>query len=426
MRATILLATLFCATVLLAQSGEDHQHAAPEKLGQVTFPTSCSPTVQKRFERGVALLHSFAYGDAEQAFREIATIDNKCAMAHWGIAMSFYHQLWEPWITDDDLSRGAKELETARSLKGTERERGYVDALTIYYSGDARTRQQRAQAYAQAIAKLAAKYPKDEEAQVFYALALLATAAPTDRTHSNQKKAADLLEPIYRAQPQHPGPVHYLIHAYDNTELAQRGTTFAREYSQVAPDAPHALHMPSHIFTRLGMWTDSVPSNQAARVSAHQHRDFGEELHAMDYLMYAYLQSARVEDATHLLRDLEAMKPGVGLFKIEYAAAAMPVRYTVEQGQWEEAAKLDAMTGALPQVRAIRHWARGIALARLGKTEDAQREVKSMESARDQLEKAGNFYWAGQVATQVMEVQSLIARAEQKNDEALKLMRTAA
>ena len=412
----------------MAQTGEDHQHAAPEKLGQVTFPTSCSPAVQKKFERGVALLHSFAYSDSEQAFGEIARLDSKCAMAHWGVAMSVYHPLWEPWITDEDLQRGAKELESARALPATERERAWVAALTEYYRAQPqRSRQQRAADYEKAMASVAAKYPRDVEAQAFYALALLATANPTDRTHRNQKKAADLLEPIYRAHPQHPGPVHYLIHAYDNAELARRGLTFAREYSQLAPDAPHALHMPSHIFTRLGMWSDSVKSNQAARASAQQHGDVGEVLHAMDYLMYAYLQSGRTEEAAALLRDLDAMKPGVGQFKIEYATAAMPVRYAVEQSRWEEAAKLEAMPPqALPQVRAIRQWARGIALARLGRPEEAKRELEQMQSARAQLEKAGNFYWATQVETQVMEVQALAAKAEQKNDEALRIMRTAA
>jgi tetratricopeptide (TPR) repeat protein len=428
MRAIILLGTLLCASLLMAQTADEHQHAAPEQLGQVTFPTSCSPTVQQKFERGVALLHSFAYTDAEQAFRNIAQVDEKCAMAHWGVAMSLYHPLWEPWITDEDLQRGAKELESARSIKATDRERAYIDALNSYYGGDMkRSRQQRALDHEKAMASVAAKYPKDTEAQVFYALALLATATPADRKHRNQKKAADLLEPIYRSHPQHPGPVHYLIHAYDNAELARRGLAFAREYSQVAPDAPHALHMPSHIFTRLGMWNDSVRSNEAARLSAHQHGDLGEELHAMDYLMYAYLQSGRVEDAMRLLRDLDTMKPGVGEFKIEYAAAAMPVRYTIEQERWEDAAALEAMPPqALPQARAIRQWARGIALARLGRIEDAKRELERMQSARDQLEKAGNFYWATQVETQIMEVQALIARAEQKNDEALRLMRTAA
>lgn len=429
MKATLLffLTVLLCAPSLFAQGGEEHKHIAPEQLGAVTFPTSCAPAAQKRFERGVALLHSFAYSAAEEAFGEVARVDGKCAMAHWGVAMSYYHQLWEPWITPQDLKRGAAELEAAKQFVASERERSYIQALSAYYrDGEQHRARERALDYEQAMAKVARDYPADSEAQVFYALALISTALPTDKAHANQKHAAQILEPILRRQPQHPGVAHYLIHAYDNAELASRGVAVAREYSKIAPSAPHALHMPSHIFTRLGMWSDSVRSNQAARVSAHRHGDIGEELHAMDYLMYAYLQSGRATDAAKLLQELRAMKLDAGIFKIGYAVAAMPVRYAIEQGRWEEASKLEEMPQAPPQVRAIRLWARGTGLARLGKSGNAKRQVEAMQSARDELEKSGNSYWATQVEIQIMEVQALCAQAEKKNAEALSLMRAAA
>jgi hypothetical protein len=425
--ANLVLAVLFCAASLNAQSGESHQHTVPEKLGTVVFPTSCTPEVQKRFVRSVALLHSFAYSAAGEAFQEVARADAECAMAHWGVAMSYYHQLWEPWISATDLKRGAAELDSVRGLVTSERERAYIDALRTYYGGEQqRPKEQRALDYTQAMAKVAHDYPTDGEAQIFYALALLATAPSTDRTHANQKHAAQILEPIWRKQPQHPGIVHYLIHAYDNAEMASRGVAVAREYSKVAPSAPHALHMPSHIFTRLGMWSDSVRSNKAARVSAHAQGDIGEELHTMDYLMYAYLQAGRVSEATNLLRELKAMNLDAGDFKVGYAMAAMPVRYAVEQGRWEEASQLEEMPQALAQHRAVRLWARGIGLARLGKTEDARRQVQAMQEAHDELETAGNNYWAKQVEIQIKEVEAWIAQAQNNEVQAVYLMRAAA
>jgi len=260
----------------------------PEKLGIVNFPTSCSASVQKEFERAVALLHSFAYSAAEKAFGDVVEKDPSCPMAHWGIAMTYFHQLWEPHLTD--VARGQLEVERARGMGGSERERGFVDALNmIYAKADSVPYGKRANAYTLAMAKLAERNPDDVECQVLYALALIATASPSDATHANEKKAAALLEPLFRNYPQHPGIPHYLIHACDNAEMAKRGLAAAEVYSRIAPSAPHALHMPSHIYTRLGMWKESIASNVAARKAAHVQGDIGEELHAMDYLTYAYL-----------------------------------------------------------------------------------------------------------------------------------------
>ena len=255
----------------------------------------------------MALLHSFAYTAAENAFQSVAELDPQCAMAHWGIAMTYYHQLWEPPISPAKISIAQKEIQRAQQIgAGSERERQYINALSLVYQ-DAATVPYRTRAlnYEAAMSDLASKNPKDVEAQVFYALALLSNAPPTDKTHAKQKQAAALLEPLDRSYPEHPGIPHYLIHAYDNAELAPQGLAAARAYSQIAPSAPHALHMPSHIFTRLGLWDDSIASNLAAKAAAHQQGDTGEELHAMDYLVYAYLQSGRDEDASQVIQQLQ-------------------------------------------------------------------------------------------------------------------------
>src|ERR1700720_2787020 len=266
MRTPLLLCLRFAGAcgLSLSLSAQEHEHPAPEKLGTVNFPISCSASVQKQFERAVALLHSFAYSAAEKAFREVAAADPKCAMAHWGIAMTYFHPLWPPPLSEENAARGRQEIERARQLGGSDREREFIEALSfIYTDADSRPYPDRANRYTAAMGKLAQRNPGDAESQIFYALALLATAPPTDSTHANQKKAAALLEPLFRKYPQHPGIPHYLIHAYDNVEMATQGVEAARIYSQIAPSAPHALHMPSHIYTRLGMWKESIASNVA-------------------------------------------------------------------------------------------------------------------------------------------------------------------
>src|SRR6266567_1678814 len=354
---------------------QEHHHPVPEKLGIVNFPTSCSASVQKEFERAVALLHSFAYSAAEKAFRDVVEKDPSCPMAHWGIAMTYFHQLWEPHLTD--VARGQLEVERARGMGGSERERGFVDALNmIYAKADSVPYGKRANAYTLAMAKLAERNPDDVECQVLYALALIATASPSDATHANEKKAAALLEPLFRNYPQHPGIPHYLIHACDNAEMAKRGLAAAEVYSRIAPSAPHALHMPSHIYTRLGMWKESIASNVAARKAAHVQGDIGEELHAMDYLTYAYLQLGRDAEARRTLEDLRGMS---GLhadeFKVGYAASAMPVRYAIERRAWTEAARLEPIAGTQPHVFAVTAWARAIGLARSGEPAAARQEL---------------------------------------------------
>jgi hypothetical protein len=423
----ILLTVLLIVPYSAAQ--ETHDHPAPEKLGKVSFPTSCAPAVQEQFERGVALLHSFAYTAAEKAFQHVAELDPQCAMAHWGMAMTYFHQLWEPPTSPATFAIAQKEIQTAQQIgASSERERQFIYAASLIYQDPATVPYRtRALNYEGAMSDLAAKNTKDVEAQVFYSLALLSNASPADKTHAKQKQAADLLETLDRSYPEHPGIPHYLIHAYDNAELAPKGLPAAKAYSQIAPSAPHALHMPSHIFTRLGLWDDSIASNLAAKAAAQQQSDTGEELHAMDYLVYAYLQSGRDEDASQVIQQLKNM-PGVteGNFKISYAATAMPVRYAVERRQWLDAAGIVPPAGAPPQVVAIAVWARGLGLARSGRAPEARAEIDRLQQLEDQLHTTGNTYWAPQVEILRHEVTAWSAQADKKPEEALASMRAAA
>jgi hypothetical protein len=274
---------------------------------------------------------------------------------------------------------------------------------------------------------LAQANPSDSESQIFYALALLGTAQPTDKAHSNQKKAVAILEPLNRAYPDHPGITHYLIHGCDNAEMAGHALSAARIYAQIAPSAPHALHMPSHIFTRLGLWQDSIASNIAARNAAHHQGDTGEELHAMDYLVYAYLQNGQEQDAAQVIQQLHA-SPSLNTsdFKIAYAATAMPIRYAVERGQWTEAAAILPPASALPNVIASAVWARGIGLARTNHPTEAREQAAHLRQIEAQLRSSGDTYWSTQVAILNREVEAWSLQAEGKNDQATTLLRSAA
>ena len=406
----------------------EHEHPVPEKLGIVQFPTSCSSKAQKSFERAMALLHSFAYSAAEKEFRDVAAKAPDCAAPHWGIAMTYFHQLWEPPIAPQNIARGLAEIEQAKRLSSSDRERGFIEALSFIYANvDSLPNEERLNRYTQAMRKLAGRYPDDAECQIFYALALIASAPPSDATHTKQKDAVGILKPLFKKYPQHPGTAHYLIHACDNAEMAQQGVAAAKAYSQIAPSAPHALHMPSHIYTRLGMWEESVASNLAARKAARQLGDTGEELHAMDYLVYAYLQLGRDAEAARVLDEVRAMSALNGSdFKVGYAASAMPVRYAIERRQWSDAAQLVPLDGAAPQVSAVTLWARSVGLARSGKPAAARQEIEKLSRAYEKLRAAKDDYWATQVRVQMNEALAWVAEAEGKHDEALKLMRGAA
>jgi tetratricopeptide (TPR) repeat protein len=406
-----------------------HDHPAPEKLGQVNFPVSCRAGAQSEFNRAVALLHSFAYAESEKSFRQVLATDPACDMAQWGIAMTYFHQLWEPPLNAASYEKGAAELsQVTKARPKSAREAGFISALNeVYSNADKQSLHERMLLYASGMEDVAKANPNDTESQVFYALALLATAPPTDKTHSNQKKAVEILEPLYGVNPQHPGIPHYLIHAYDNAEMASQGLKAAYDYSKIAPSAPHALHMPSHIFTRLGMWNDSVASNQAARSSAHEHGDTGEELHAMDYLTYAYLQLGRNHDAAAVVADLKDMSNlQAKQFKVGYAATAMPVRLAVERRDWPTAAGVVSAPSAPPEVTAVAIWARAVASARLGRIQDAGGEADKLVAIERELRANGNVYGADQVKIQIAEANAWIDLAKGSGASAKKSMLAAA
>lgn len=423
-----ILSILFLI-IPVSSAQEEHGHSAPLQLGTVAFENSCLPVVRDQFNKGVALLHSFDYGAARETFQDIAERDPRCAMAHWGIALSYFRQLWDPPLIPATIPIAEREIQRALQIgAGTVRETEYIHALSLIYE-DATTVPYRARVsdYEQAMSNVASKNRDDTEAQVFYALALLADASPSDKTHAKQKQAAEILEPLSRTLPRHPGIFHYLIHAYDNAELAEKGLPSARAYSQIAPSAPHALHMPSHIFTRLGLWEDSIQANLAAMQAAHQEGDTGEELHAMDYLVYAYLQMGRDKDAARTIEELEKMRNlNETDFKVAYAATAMPVRYAVERRQWAKAAAIVPATGAPPHVVAIAVWARGLGLARSGRVAEAQQELVALKQLEAQLRASANDYWATQTGILVREVSAWCAQAEGRSEEAATAMRQAA
>ena len=364
---------------------EHGSHAPPEILGSVTFATSCASAVSGDFERAVALLHSFAYDAAEKAFKEIVAIDPACAMAHWGVAMSYYHQLWSPPDREALVGGRAELVEAARLGAPSDRERLFIAAAAAYFNDfEHRVQGMRAQDYQHAMGILAGAYPQDVEAQIFYALALVSTAPPDDRAHNNQKHAGAILEPIYREHPDHPGVAHYLIHAYDSAELAPRALAAARAYAKIAPSVPHALHMPSHIFTRLGLWEDSITSNLAARAAAQREGDEGEALHAMDYLAYAYLQRGRDGEAEQVILALGQMGMLTGAdFKTGYAATAMPVRLAMERHRWGAARGLQPLPQSAPHVAALVYWARAEASARAGQPQAADKDIARLEACGD-------------------------------------------
>jgi tetratricopeptide (TPR) repeat protein len=418
---------------LIPAWANDDARSTSTKLGSLSFLTSCNPDVQTEFLRGVALLHSFAYSEAEMSFKTVAKMDPDCAIARWGVAMTYFHQLWDPSIQQDTFAKGREEIQSAQKIKASsDRERRFIHALALFYEQDFRAvpYHERITKYERAMAALAAAYPGDTESQVFHALALLANASPFDKSHTKQKRAAKILAPLFEKFPQHPGIAHYLIHACDNQEMARQGLAAALAYSKIAPDAPHALHMPSHIFTRLGMWSDSVASNRAARVAAHNHGDIGEELHSMDYLVYAYLQEGREKEAGEIIQQLKAMSElDKKNFKVAYAATAMPLRYAVERRRWEDAAMFVPPEGAPPHVIAVAVWARAVGLARSGQPSGARAQLEKLQQLeqqllRSQMEYGG--YWAKQVGVLKSEVCAWSDQAEGKVEEARKLLRRAA
>jgi tetratricopeptide (TPR) repeat protein len=433
-RRTVTVLWAFCFLLMFshrASSQHEHgDHSTKSPLGTVEFRVSCTAEAQELFTRGVALLHSFTYEESAEGFRNAATKDPRCAMSHWGLAMTEYHQLWEPQAGPAELQRGATEVQKARELKpGTPRENDYIEALNVFYDDwEHRDYAVRAKAYREAMHGVQERNPEDQEAAILYALALVATASQEDKTYENQRSAAAILEPIFARHPDHPGAAHYLIHAYDNPALAPQGVAAARAYSKIAPDLPHALHMPSHIFTRLGLWEDSISSNLAAAAAARKHGDPGEEFHALDYLVYAYLQLGRNDEAEKIRDHLPAGgdAKGSSAFKINFAKAAIRARCALEQQHWTEAENLPADPGVQPQVAAISLWAAALGAAHSGNLTASRQHADQVRRLSVELKEKGEAYWAQQVAIQGEEAGAWVAFAEHRTYDAMRLLRMAA
>jgi tetratricopeptide (TPR) repeat protein len=431
----IAMVPIAVCAAFVAPAVAQHEHPAgdPGKLGKVSFPISCDPTVQPQFSSAVAMLHSFWYEKASETFTGVAEKDPACGMAYWGIAMTHYHPIWEA-PGPADLQAGVAAVEKAKSVGAkSQRERDYIAAIeTFYKDSDKLDHRIRAVAYEKAMEQLQARYPDDREAAVFYALALLATAPPTDKTYVNQRKAGSILEPIFVEQPEHPGVAHYIIHAYDYPPLADRALEAARRYAKIAPDSPHALHMPSHIFTRLGLWDESIDSNLTSAASAERNNAPGNELHAKDYLIYAYLQEGRDSEAKSALKAaLHGRSDDPQYMNWLYATGTSSARYAVERHRWSEAAALPVPSNTFPPERyawteANLHFARALGASHIGDTEAARKDVQQLAAIRDVLMHENNKYWADQVDIQREIAAAWITLADGKREDALQQMRSAA
>ena len=416
---------------------EGHHHQLSEKeVGSVHFANSCAKSVDTAFQRATALLHSFQYEQARAAFSGVMKQDPQCAMAQWGIAMSHYHGLWH----NGDTGAGRQALQAAREIASqnkatTDRERAYIDALAEIYKDDGKDEYAHAQAYEQKLGALQAAYPDDTEAAIFHALALDAAASKTDKTFSNQRKCGEILEPIFDKQPNHPGIAHYIIHCYDNPVLAEKGLGAARKYAAIAPASAHANHMPSHIFTRVGSWEESIHSNlrsaelaKTAEATSTNGEARDQRLHAMDYLEYAYLQRGQLSEARVVWEEMNSLPPVVaaGLSLTgDYAVAAIPARYTLELGKWSDAARLQPAAGAVPWAQAITWMAVGIGAARSNDLARANEAERMLSSLRDAAQPK-NLYWSKQIEVQRREVAAWIAQASAQPQEAIAGMRSAA
>jgi len=418
--------------------GQEHEHGSSEKLGAVHFATSCNEGAQKEFDRAVALLHSFQFSRAIQGFNVTLKNDKTCGIAYWGIALSQWSNPFAPGMKDPGQLRAGWESAGLGKTIGakTERERAYIAAVTILFNDFEKTPQQaRLIAYRDAMAEVAAKYPTDHEAQIFYALALAASEDPSDKTYAGRLKAGAILDKLFVEEPNHPGLAHYIIHTYDVPPLAPRALEAARRYAEIAPDAPHALHMPSHTFTRTGYWQESINTNVAAAAAAKREGQTAEELHASDYLTYAYLQTGQDEAARRVLNSLPEIAsrfdaktviggaggPSAGYF----ALAAIPARYALERGDWKQAAQLIPRETPFPYTEAMTWFARGLGAARMGQAQAAYESATSLKQIRERLLKSGETYWGQQVEIQELEVQAWAMLAEGKKEEALRQMESA-
>ena len=417
------------------------QPAPGAKVGEVDFPTSCGAAAQKKFNQAVWILHSFWYDEAVKAFTVVTEIEPGCAMGYWGIAMSHWYPLWYP-PNSAALKAGSDAVEKAMTAgPKTDRERDYIAAITTFYrDNDKIDHRTRAIGYEKAMEQVHLRYPDDREAGVFYSLALIATAPPTDKTYANQKKAVAILEKVRAELPDHPGVAHYLIHANDSPDLAEDGLTAALCYADIAPAVPHALHMPSHIFTRLGMWRQSIDANRASIAAAltYVREELGsdafdgETVHSMDYLEYAYLQTGQDREARQVVEELRSFGRAKGPnLPMAYAIAAIPARFAVERRNWPEAAALTPPAMPFPWERfpwaeAMISYTRALGMARTGNIAGAETEVAKLQSLKQKLDQAKDDYWAKQVEVQRLAASGILARAKGDDKQAVELVRAAA
>lgn len=436
MRIASVAAILVLSASLVGAQG--HQHPAGEKLGTVHFQTSCAPAAGAEFDRAIAYLHSFEFGPAIGGFNAALAADSNCAIAHWGIALARWGNPMVPnQRTPGALTSGREAARAAARIKSraSEREQAYIDAVAKLYDNYETTAQaERVLAYEKAMSDVATKHIADTEASIFYALSMIASAAPTDKTYSNQLRAGSMLEQMWARQPEHPGLAHYIIHAYDIPALAPQARMAAQRYAGIAPSAPHALHMPSHTFTRVGMWNESVETNLKSMAAAKRDSSVGEQLHAMDYAVYAYLQMRKDAEAKRIMDMLPAVVPGYDVNAIRgaasgaagmYAVAAIPARWAIERREWKEAAAIEPKTSQHPQTDAISWFAQALGAAHTGDRAKARIAIDTLRVLSERLTKAGEAYWAEQVAIQTLQARAALYLAEGAPREALIAMEEA-
>jgi hypothetical protein len=420
-RLTVLAATIALAS-MAAQA--DEPQASAEKLGKVSFPTSCDPRVQPLFERGVAMLHSYWFSEGGKTFNAVIEQDPNCAIAYWGLAVNLLGNSLAGAPPLRDLQAGLQAVTKAQAIGAkTPRERDWIDAIGAYYRDhDRLTVDARLQAYTDALQAMTQRWPDDDEVWTYYALALQASAPVTDRSYANQRKSAAILERLYAKNPQHPGAAHYLIHAYDYPPLAEKGLAAASKYAGIAPAAPHARHMPSHIYSMLGHWQASITSNLAA---LELQPDY---YHALDFVVYAHLQLAQDAKARALIDQgvAEAQRKAPTLRGYKNSVAAMPARYAIERADWKAASALPVTTNNWAYADSITRFARGLGMARSGDLAGARQELEVLKTQRQELEKASESYWAARTDEAMSAVAAWIAQAEGDGARAEQLMRAAA
>jgi predicted Zn-dependent protease len=428
MRKSLLMITVGAAALTLSSFQTVlAQTEADQQLGNVHFATSCNETAQRRFDRAMRYQHSFWYRAAREVFNEAAAADPECAIAHWGVALTYLDNPHGP-IPGPNVAPGLAAIQKAKEVGAkSERERDYIDALALMYTdADKLTHTQRIGSYRDALEKLAAKYRDDDEAQINYAITLNTSASPNDKSYAQQLKGAAILEPIWKRQPQHPGVAHYLIHLYDYPAIADKGLTAANEYAKIAPAAPHAQHMPSHIFTRVGAWKESVASNAASVKAAKADKETGDQLHGQDYMVYAYLQRGEDKEAKAVIDDMIATTGNPNNRGFGFAGAASPARYAMERNDWAAAANLEVRPSPFGFVPAITHFARAVGAARSGKPEGAKADIAKLAELRDKLREQKDAYWSEQVDIQWQVASAWALYAEGRASEALKMMEAAA